>query len=544
MLTATEVSDKRKARKALDVKRLAMEEAIERGVCEKVYPRIWRHQSTDDEARDEKLRSRAAALSVVGVGLKELLSTALSNDKTLNSELQKPTSPAEDPAYGRLKEARASLERMNVERFPVGKLDQLTAAHKHIVEALQEMFPSASSADEVLPTLIYSIITTAPETNSVVSNFNFIQRFRASSKIDGEAAYCLTNLEAAISFLENVDLSSIRADELPQGPPKSPSQPSTPRLEAPDPLYRGLPSSSPDIQAKDPSPGLPNPLPERRSRRLSNLRPLEAASDAVLSGADGIHSALDGGFRFLFGRMKELQSSSSPRGSSAPSAPKTLEDARKLVTPETPSEEADSEEHAAEAGSTQVTDSSAKENSAGDRVLDLIGGRLRDRSVDSNRSTGSGSKKVVFGEISGKALPSANAAQPASAVYNPVESMRNFGNSINPLRGFSGMTMMRGFGRQPSAASSGAQTPTGSASAASGQPNPASASTDARDAEKASLRATPGFDWSGIAPPLQRFVDCKDARELNFFDVELLLRDYQRLVGAVNAAARAASDSA
>lgn len=120
---------------------------------------------------------------------------------------------------------------MNAERFPAGKLTHLTAAHKAIVEALQQMFPSASSADEVLPTLIYTIITSEPESNSVVSNFNFIERFRASSKVDGEAAYCLTNLEAAISFLENVDLTSIRSSEAPEGPPRPSSQFAFPEAE-------------------------------------------------------------------------------------------------------------------------------------------------------------------------------------------------------------------------------------------------------------------------------------------------------------------------
>jgi hypothetical protein len=35
--------------------------------------------------------------------------------------------------------------------------------------------------------------------------------------------WCLTNLEAAISFLENVDLSTLRADELQDGPLKPPN---------------------------------------------------------------------------------------------------------------------------------------------------------------------------------------------------------------------------------------------------------------------------------------------------------------------------------
>lgn len=53
MLTASEVEDRRKARRQLELKKIAMEEAVERGVCERVYPRLWRHTSTDDEVRGD-----------------------------------------------------------------------------------------------------------------------------------------------------------------------------------------------------------------------------------------------------------------------------------------------------------------------------------------------------------------------------------------------------------------------------------------------------------------------------------------------------------
>jgi flagellar motility protein MotE (MotC chaperone) len=72
MLTPQEIAERKRARKALEIKRLALEEAVERRVCEKIYDRIWRHRSTQDEAQDEKLRSKTAALSVVGIGLTDL----------------------------------------------------------------------------------------------------------------------------------------------------------------------------------------------------------------------------------------------------------------------------------------------------------------------------------------------------------------------------------------------------------------------------------------------------------------------------------------
>ena len=42
MLTPKEVSDRRKARRLLEKKKTALEEAVERRVCQRVYNRIWR----------------------------------------------------------------------------------------------------------------------------------------------------------------------------------------------------------------------------------------------------------------------------------------------------------------------------------------------------------------------------------------------------------------------------------------------------------------------------------------------------------------------
>lgn len=548
LLTASEVTDRRKQRRQLEVKRLAMEEAVERGVCEKVYPRLWRHQSTDDEARDEKLRSRAAALAVVGVDLKELLSSALSEDSDLSSALKKDASTNEAPAKDLLSEARSSLEGMNGERSPLGKLNHLVAAHKAIVEALQQMFPSASSADEVLPTLIYTIITSRPESSSVVSNFNFIQRFRTSSKIDGETAYCLTNLEAAISFLETVDLSSIRSDETPGGAPsRSPLRPATPQSEKTDPLYRGLPSSPPKGQSL--SPQTPSPGTRTRPRAFSGQHPFEAASNAVRSGANDIQSALDGGFKFLFGRLREKQAGSSPIGSPVPSAPKTLEDARRLVSQD---DELEDENESIQEGSLPAKPKRKPIPMPGDEpdpetlqgvafaeeALRLVNGPPRDRSVDSNLSGGS------LGSNRARQQPKPF-SQPGQPAYNPVESMRTFGNALNPFKGFGGMSMTRSFGRTGSAPNAVGATQVGNSSSPAAGPvaTTYSSAADATADDESSNRATTSFDWGGIAPPISRFVQCSDARELNHFDVELLLRDYQRLAGAADAASKANGDA-
>merc|ERR1712093_875119 len=161
---------------------VALEEAVERRVTEGIYARIWRHRSTQDEAQDEKLRSKTAALSVVGIGLTDL-GIDLGQESSEN-----PDATKEKEVKEWLEGAREELIAMNDEKYPLGKLHHLKAAHKAIVGTLSHFHPS-SSADEIMPMLIYTLITSRPEGIDVISNLYFIQRFRNESKIDGEAAY-------------------------------------------------------------------------------------------------------------------------------------------------------------------------------------------------------------------------------------------------------------------------------------------------------------------------------------------------------------------
>ena len=179
MLTPQEISDRRKARRLLDKKKTALEEAVERRVCQHVYDRMWRHRASLDEMRDEKLRSRTAALALVGIGLRDL---GIEFD-------QQPSESDDIEIENKISKARDCLLRMNDAKYPLGKLQQLTAAYKTIVDLLTELHQSSSSADEILPTLIYTLITTPSEGINIISNLNFIQRFRAASKVDGETAY-------------------------------------------------------------------------------------------------------------------------------------------------------------------------------------------------------------------------------------------------------------------------------------------------------------------------------------------------------------------
>jgi hypothetical protein len=531
MLTASEVTERRKARKQLLYKRVALEETVERRACESIYGKIWRHKSTLDEVRDEKLRSKTAALALLGTSLRDL-----------GIEIPNATEEKEKEASTRLSLARESLAKMNDEKYPLGKLRHLITTHKAIVDTLTALLPSSSSADEILPTLIYTLITSPPEGINIISNFQFIQRFRSANKMDGEAAYCLTNLEAAITFLEDVDLSSISTEAPDNGQPRLLNATTTPSAERGDPLRSTKESSIATVTSTSAVPefsksgkGAASATVPRaqlststaQQRRLSNLfqppaKVLGAANDVVRNTADqglkNISNTLDNSFNFVFGRLKEMQSRGGPE---LTVVPKTLDDARRLVT--SPSI-LDDKDPASEEGSIQDGPSedpslsrAATLRPEDRRRAGTDGWRSpRDRSADSNQS--SDSKRPAIGPRFNpidQATPSPSAGSSIftpSPGATPLESMKNFGNTFNPLNHIPGM--IRGFGR------STPDTPAGATP------------TTAIPERLKPLGSTDSPSSSKIDPPIRRFLEVTDAQDLRLGDIAELLEDYKRLATA------------
>lgn len=309
LLSSAEIEQKRRDRKLLEAKKIALEEAIERKATEGVYTRIFRHESTDDEARDDSLQSKIAALKVVGVDLEHLGVHVSGDDK--KAEIDKT-----------LLGAAAQIAQIDTEKYPLGKLALLKAAHKTIVDCLTTHLTSPS-ADSLLPALIYALILSPPEPPlNAVSNLHFILRFRTSHFIDGEAAYCLTNLEAAISFLETVDLASLNLSA--HDPSRTPSitsrrnSNSSSHNHSHPPLSKPLPPST--ATSLSPAPGSHTPLrPPTRERKLTfPSLPLDLVTSTADQSLRTLSTALEGSYKFLF---------DSPRVAH----PTTLEDARKII---------------------------------------------------------------------------------------------------------------------------------------------------------------------------------------------------------------------
>ena len=547
MLTASEVYERKRARKLLEYKRLVLEEAVERKTCERVYDKIWRHKSTLDEVRDEKLRSKTAALALVGIGLRDLGIEVDANGLHTPEDVQESLTPA-----------REELSKMTVERHPLAKLQHLTRAHKSIVDTLYNIHSSTSSADEILPTLIYTLITSPFEGIDIISNLNFIQRFRNLAKIDGEAAYCLTNLEAAITFLEDVDLASLREDEAAATVHDFASGSPTPDIAIQASTSIVAPTSP---KASEATTGMNKStvaatsllVPERTAqtdiltqpsvrhqRALSNLfqppaRVIGAANDAMRSSAEeglkNISTTLDNSFKFLFGRLRE-QSEQDGDASIEVIVPKTLDEARQLVSKplidadtllsETSSLAEKEAENKGDPGFTEASD---------DKLLSLLAGSaagkksapLRDQSVDSIRSSGSGPSRRTTANahntVEDKVKPGPKSI-PMSAhmpMPNPLDSVRNLGTTLGSA-----------FGGGFRAAFSSSPTPTTQERSGTHM-GPDVAVVGNIIAVQRSVAG----ETLHIEPPIARFVELEHAEDLTIRDVAELLRDYKRLAQTI-----------
>lgn len=531
MLTAEELADRKRARRALEQKKILLEEAVERRLCEGIYDRIYRHRTTQDEAQDDKLRSKTAALAVVGIGPADLGVDLGESPEEGPEAVVKQTEEIKES----LEQARKDLMLMNQKRYPLGKLNCLKATHKSIVDTLSYFHPS-SSADEIMPMLIYTLITMPPESLNVISDSNFIQRFRWEEKLEGEAAYCLTNLEAAITFLQTVDLASLRADEA----SATPTRPGISKTDTFPPAFTaGLSAATPDsaVASSEVAPGSKAAQTASslraavQRRRLSDLiqTPAQAigtASDSFFNTADQgiktIGNSLNESYRFLLGKLRD----SSADGREVV-VPRTLDDARKLV--ETPSPD----DETALDGSVltpQNEDVDRLQVGRDDKLFSLVAGKrgVRDHSTDSirsGRSTGSAKKTGLTEDGREKAPPPSQTPPAASSNPALVESMRNLGSSLNPISRLSSMGMMRGFGRTPAAA-----TPPSNARDTVGK---TAEGGDLSTAFPDIAPSLPPKDVLKIDPPKKRFMELQNPADLRLGEVLELLRDYRRLASAL-----------
>ncbi|ODA83935.1 hypothetical protein RJ55_02452 [Drechmeria coniospora] len=105
-----------------------------------------------------------------------------------------------------LKLAQQELLKIRSYRAPRDKIICVLNCSK-VIFGLLKHNKSDSSADSFMPLLIHVVLQSNPE--HLVSNVQYILRFRNQDKLGGEAGYYLSSLMGAIQFIESMDRSSL-----------------------------------------------------------------------------------------------------------------------------------------------------------------------------------------------------------------------------------------------------------------------------------------------------------------------------------------------
>lgn len=110
--------------------------------------------------------------------------------------------PINDKGRKFLTLAQQELLKINTYRAPRDKVICVLNCCKVIFGFLRNS-KSDQSADAFVPILIYTVLRAAPE--HLVSNVQYIWRFRNQDKLGGEAGYYMSSLMGAVTFIENLD---------------------------------------------------------------------------------------------------------------------------------------------------------------------------------------------------------------------------------------------------------------------------------------------------------------------------------------------------
>ncbi|KAG8626034.1 hypothetical protein KVT40_006435 [Elsinoe batatas] len=102
--------------------------------------------------------------------------------------------------------AQQELLKINSYRAPRDKVIQILNCCKVIFGFLKNN-KTDQSADSFVPLLIYTVLKANP--THLVSNVQYILRFRNQDKLGGEAGYYISSLMGVISFVENLDRTNL-----------------------------------------------------------------------------------------------------------------------------------------------------------------------------------------------------------------------------------------------------------------------------------------------------------------------------------------------
>ncbi|KAJ5133707.1 hypothetical protein N7526_005072 [Penicillium atrosanguineum] len=107
--------------------------------------------------------------------------------------------------------AQQEILKLNGYRAPRDKVICILNCCKVIFGLLKNSKKADTSADSFIPLLIYVVLHANPD--HLVSNIQYILRFRNQDKLGGEAGYYLSSLSGAIQFIETLDCTSLTVSD-------------------------------------------------------------------------------------------------------------------------------------------------------------------------------------------------------------------------------------------------------------------------------------------------------------------------------------------
>ncbi|KAI7906573.1 uncharacterized protein BX663DRAFT_496977 [Cokeromyces recurvatus] len=165
-------------------------EGMEKLVMNRLYHVTFCPNTTDDKERDEILQQKINIFRWV-------------REKHLDI-------PETEYNESFLTFAESEILKMNNYKSPRDKLICILNCCKVIFGLIKHVEGDAG-ADKFLPILIYVVIRANPP--KLVSNVQYIYRFRNPEQLQAEAGYYLTNLMGAISFIETMEAKSLSISE-------------------------------------------------------------------------------------------------------------------------------------------------------------------------------------------------------------------------------------------------------------------------------------------------------------------------------------------
>lgn len=195
MQTSGEIEEEKRLNKRIEVKIRRYNEIAEEKICVELFERLFNRFAKDVKTNNYTKEKMRIIQKIKGINYGILLDIK-------DIELESPIT----------REISHKFHELNNYKTPCSKLKVLVSIHSSINQFIKTQINSEFvDGDYFLPLLIYVILTTEDHID-FYSNFIYIKRFRQDAFLVEEPLYCLTNFEAALTFIQHLELTNDEFD--------------------------------------------------------------------------------------------------------------------------------------------------------------------------------------------------------------------------------------------------------------------------------------------------------------------------------------------